>query len=217
MQRSKKQTLAIKSIAVASVLAIAGCDREAGRAVDASAFGTSTENNYLVQTGQRSYAISLAKRFAEEVPSTINFAFDSYQLDQNARAALRVQADWIKQFPEVTFKVYGHTDLVGSAAYNKKLGLRRAQAAVNYLISQGISRDRLAAVVSYGKTQPLIVTQGRERKNRRTVTEVSGFLKRHPTVLNGKYAEIIFRDYVASAVPATELTGITVSGTGSSE
>lgn len=212
-----KKTWAFKVVAAASILAIAACDREAGLAVDASAFGASTENNYLVQSGQRSYAVSLAKRFAEEVPSTINFAFDSYQLDQNARAALKVQADWIKQFPEVTFKVYGHTDLVGSASYNKALGLRRAQAAVNYLISQGISRERLAAVVSYGKTQPLIVTQGRERQNRRTVTEVSGFLKRHPTVLNGKYAEVVFREYVASAVPATELTGLDSSVSGGSE
>ena len=61
-------------------------------------------------------------------------------------------------------------------------------------------------MVSYGETQPLIVTQDRERRNRRTVTEVSGFLKRHPTVLDGKYAQIIYREYVASAVPASTLT-----------
>ena len=77
---------------------------------------------------------------------------------------------------------------------------------VAYLSTLGVSRSRLEAVVSYGETQPLVVTQGRERRNRRTVTEVSGFVKGHPTVLDGKYAQIIYRDYIASAIPPTQLT-----------
>ena len=60
---------------------------------------------------------------------------------------LRQQADWIRQFPEVRFKVYGHTDAVGTADYNYGLGQRRANAVVRYLTSQGISRDRLEAAV----------------------------------------------------------------------
>ena len=79
---------------------------------------------------------------------------------------------------------------------------------MRYLTSLGISRSRLEAVASFGETQPLIVTQGRERRNRRTVTEVSGFVARHPQVLDGKYAEIIYRDYIASAVPPSQLEGI---------
>ena len=89
--------------------------------------------------------------------------------------------------------------------WTKSLGLRRANAVVNYLVSQGISRSRLEAVVSFGETQPLIVTEGRERRNRRTVTEVSGFVAGHPQVLEGKYAEIIYREYVNSAAPASNL------------
>ena len=61
-------------------------------------------------------------------------------------------------------------------------------------------------MVSQGENQPLIVTQEPERRNRRTVTEVSGFLKRHASVLDGKYAQIVYRGYVESAVPATTLT-----------
>ena len=76
------------------------------------------------------------------------------------------QADWIRQFPEIRFKVYGHTDLVGSDAYNRNLGLRRAQAAVAYLVSQGVSRSRLEATVSLGETQPIVATQEMERRNR---------------------------------------------------
>jgi peptidoglycan-associated lipoprotein len=88
--------------------------------------------------------------------------------------------------------------LSGSDAYNKALGMRRAQAVVNFLASQGISRSRLEAVASFGKTQPVIVTREPERQNRRTVTEVTGFC-RHPTLLNGKYAEVIFREYITLA------------------
>jgi outer membrane protein OmpA-like peptidoglycan-associated protein len=166
-------------------------------------------------TGERQYTFDMANRFASEIDSTVTFAFNSAHLDANAQAKLRRQAGWIRQFPEIRFKVYGHTDAVGSSRYNKRLGLRRANAVVAYLTSQGISRSRLKAVASFGETQPLIVTQGRERKNRRTVTEVSGFMKRHPTVLDGKYAQIIYRDYVASAVPKTGLSeSVTSNGGG---
>ncbi|MDC0657479.1 OmpA family protein [Leisingera sp. SS27] len=173
-------------------------------------FGDATTSNTAVMKGDRSYAIQLAGRFAKEVPNTINFDFDSARLDQDARAVLDRQAHWIKQFPEVRFRVFGHTDAVGSNAYNKSLGLRRARAAVNYLVSRGISRNRLEAVVSFGETQPLIPTPDRERRNRRTVTEVSGFLKRHPTLLDGKYAKVIYREYIESAIPPTSLTITTI-------
>jgi hypothetical protein len=73
-------------------------------------------------------------------------------------------------------------------------------------MSQGISRSRLEAVASFGETQPLVVTQGRERRNRRTVTEVTGFVSSHPHVMDGKYAQVVYREYVASAVPETDVT-----------
>ncbi len=193
----RKTTLLIASIAAFS---IAGCDRirnvgEAGRFLDEGGFGNPTMNNILVMNGQRSYVESLAGRFSEEVPTTINFAFNSSQLDAQARTVLRQQAQWIQQFPEVRFSVYGHTDLVGSDAYNLSLGRRRAQAAVNYLVSQGIDRNRLEALVSLGESQPLVATQDRELRNRRTVTEVSGFVQNHPAVLDGRYADIVYRSY----------------------
>jgi hypothetical protein len=60
-------------------------------------------------------------------------------------------------------------------------------------------------VVSFGETQPLIVSQGRERRNRRTVTEVSGFVKSNPQIMDGKYAQVVYREYVESAVPPSTL------------
>ncbi|WP_235953255.1 OmpA family protein [Salipiger sp. PrR002] len=206
----------IKGGTAALVLAlVAGCSpRETGSDVDGGNFGNATMNNSLVMTGQQSYVHDLSSRFASEVPSMVNFAFNSTVLDAAAQQVLRQQATWIRQFPEVRFRVYGHTDLVGNAAYNKSLGLRRAQAVVRFLATQGISTSRLEAVVSFGETQPLIVTEGRERRNRRTVTEVSGFVQDHPNLLDGKYAEVIYREYVRSAAPASTVSGTSLSGGG---
>jgi peptidoglycan-associated lipoprotein len=194
-----------KLLATTALLALTACgessvswDRELGSEVDKGAFGNATMNNTLIQTGELSYTVALAERFNAEVPDTINFAFNSSELSDEARSILKRQADFIRQFPEVRFRVFGHTDAVGSNAYNQRLGLRRAQAAVAYLTSLGISRSRLEAVVSFGETRPLVATNAAEVRNRRTVTEVSGFVKSHPLVLNGKYAEVIWREYVDS-------------------
>ena len=200
---------------IAGALALSACTpsndpvltqfhREAGAMVDTGNFGNASMNNMLIHSDQRRFVHDLAQRFAGEVASTVNFAFNSAHLDEAAKQTLRQQANWIRQFPEVRFRVYGHTDLVGSAGYNRRLGKRRADVVVNYLVSQGVSRKRLEAVASFGETQPLIVTQNRERRNRRTVTEVSGFVGSHPSVLDGKYAQIIYRDYIQSAqAPST--------------
>ena len=185
---------------------------EAGTFQGDGTFGNATMNNTLVQNGEKHYVLDLANRFANEVDSTVNFAFNSSQLDAAARATLNQQANFIRQFPEVRFRVYGHTDLVGSAAYNQRLGLARARAVVGYLVSHGISATRLEAVVSKGETQPLVVTQGRERKNRRTVTEVTGFVEDNPMILDGKYAQVVYRGYVESAIAPTGLTGVDFAG-----
>jgi peptidoglycan-associated lipoprotein len=196
--------LSIALVAGIALLVVSGCERirsagEAGRFLDEGRFGDPTMNNVLVMTGQRSYYEQLAERFAQEVPTTINFAFNSDDLDVTSQNVLRTQAAWIRQFPEVRFSVYGHTDLVGSDSFNYRLGLRRARAAVNFLVAQGIDRDRLDALVSLGETQPLVATPNRELRNRRTVTEVSGFVQGNQMVLDGNYANIVYRTYTGSA------------------
>jgi outer membrane protein OmpA-like peptidoglycan-associated protein len=202
-------------LAASSALALVACgdasisnwNNEAGAQLDEGGFGNPTMNNSLVMRGEADVAIALNNRFQAEVPTMINFDFDSAVLDAQAQAVLREQANWIRQFPEVRFRVYGHTDLVGSAAYNQQLGLRRAQAAVRYLESQGISRSRLEAVASFGKTRPLVNTAQPNRENRRTVTEVTGWAKGRPIPLDGKYAAIIYREYVGSATQRSRTEG----------
>jgi peptidoglycan-associated lipoprotein len=186
-----------------SLLALAACgpsfNQPIGASMDDSNFGNATMNNSLIQSGDITYKQALAERFNGEAPDTITFDFNSDVLTPVAQDILMRQADWIRQFPEVRFRVYGHTDLVGSNAYNKALGLRRAQAAVAFLSAQGISTARLEAVASFGETRPVIQTQDPEERNRRTVTEVMGFDNNHPLILNGKYAEVIIREYVEGA------------------
>jgi peptidoglycan-associated lipoprotein len=216
MQVTMRKKICIAGLSV-SLIALAACApsqdpvytqfyREAGALTDAGTFGNANLNNQLVHTGERQYTFDLANRFANEVLTTVNFAFNSAALDAGARDTLSEQAKWIRQFPEVRFRVYGHTDAVGGSGYNKSLGQQRANAVVHYLSTQGISRSRLEAVASFGETQPLIVNAGRERRNRRTVTEVTGFVNAHQNVLDGKYAQIIYRDYVNSAVVPATLT-----------
>ena len=185
-----------------TALAVSGCraigietGRPLGSQLDEGRFGEPTRNNIGVHNGDIEWAAILGQRFAEAVPTTINFAFNSAELDSAARAILTEQAQFIRRFPEARFSVYGHTDAVGSAGYNQNLGLRRARAAVNFLVSQGISRSRLAALVSLGETQLLVMTEAEERRNRRTVTEVTGFVGTEPLVLDGRYAEIVYRTY----------------------
>lgn len=191
------------ALAGLALISLMGCSgefyREAGAEVDEGGFGNPTMTNSQLMANEISATSAVAGRFASEVPTTITFAFNSSVLSEAAKGVLRSQANWIKQFPEVRFRVYGHTDLVGSNAYNKALGLRRAQATVAYLSAQGISLARLEAVASFGETQPVVQTQSPEQRNRRTVTEVIGFVKGQGRGLNGKYAEVIFREYVDSA------------------
>ncbi|NOD35190.1 MULTISPECIES: OmpA family protein [unclassified Ruegeria] len=198
-------------ITLGLTVAVAACTREAGYEIDAGTFGNATLNNIQVQNGELTYAQILGQRFAADVPSQVNFAFNSSQLDASAQRILLQQADWIKQFPEARFRVYGHTDAVGSTSYNKSLGLRRAQSVVAFLERQGISRSRLEAVVSFGKSQPLIATQQRDRRNRRTVTEVSGFVDGNRQLLDGKYANVIYREYVESATFKSTVQEVTAS------
>lgn len=208
-------------LAAASLFTLSACadqavfsswTREAGSFLDEGQFGNPTMNNQMVQTGTGNILVDMNNRFSNEVNPMVNFEFDSAILDGEARTILKEQANWIKQFPEIRFRVYGHTDLVGTDAYNKALGLRRARAVVNYLVDQGVDRGRLEAVASFGETQPLIATQDRERRNRRTVTEVTGWVNNSSGPLNGKYAAVIWRQYVGSAGAKPKTTDADLSG-----
>lgn len=83
----------------------------------------------------------------------IYYQFDSIDLVAEAQEILKKNADWMKANPKSRVEVEGHCDDVGSAEYNLALGAKRAQVAKDFLVSQGISPDRLVTI-SYGKEAP---------------------------------------------------------------
>ncbi|GLQ33795.1 membrane protein [Amylibacter marinus] len=183
-----------------------GFSSEAGTQITGQGFGVASAHNAAALNGDLRLEMikNLTRLFASEAPATVNFAFNSSKLDAAAKDSLRKQAQWIKDHPQITFRVFGHTDKVGSDSYNKRLGARRARAAVNYLISQGVSRKKVEAVVSFGETRPLVLTESRNRENRRTVTEVRGFYSgKKGDGIDGKYAVNIYKTYVGAAQEAS--------------
>lgn len=119
---------------------------------------------------------SLNSRFAAEVAPIVNFEFDKDYLTPAGAAILDAQAAWMLRYVNLRFSVYGHTDLVGSEGYNFDLAKRRAETVVAYLAGKGVPSDQLEALVSYGETKPIIPADKREALNRRTVTEVTGYV-----------------------------------------
>ena len=104
---------------------------------------------------------------------TILFDTDMFNIDAEDQAALREQASYLSQYPNIRATIEGHCDERGTREYNIALGERRANAAKNYLVSLGVAPDRLSTV-SYGKERPAAVgsTEQAWARNRRAVTIV---------------------------------------------
>ena len=108
---------------------------------------------------------------ADGVPDRVFFATNESVLTTASRETLRKQAAWLRKNSEITVVLEGHADERGTREYNLALGERRANAAKDYLMTYGISADRIS-VISYGKERP--VDSGSNplswSKNRRSVT-----------------------------------------------
>tara|TARA_B100000941_G_C28361344_1_gene477180 strand:+ start:66 stop:548 length:483 start_codon:yes stop_codon:yes gene_type:complete len=108
---------------------------------------------------------------ASGVPDRVFFATNESVLTTASRDTLRKQAAWLRKNSDVSVVLEGHADERGTREYNLALGERRANAAKDYLMTYGISSNRLS-VISYGKERP--VDSGSNplawSKNRRSVT-----------------------------------------------
>ena len=108
---------------------------------------------------------------ASGVKDRVFFATNESVLTTAARETLRKQAAWLRKNSKITVVLEGHADERGTREYNLALGERRANAAKDYLMTYGISSDRIS-VLSYGKERP--VDSGSNplswSKNRRSVT-----------------------------------------------
>ncbi|WP_432821385.1 peptidoglycan-associated lipoprotein Pal [Trichloromonas sp.] len=98
----------------------------------------------------------------------IYFEFDSYTLSEDSKQTLQANAEWLKANPTASIVIEGHTDERGSDVYNMALGENRARSASNYLVSLGVSAERVR-IISYGEEKPAVMGQGEGvwSKNRR--------------------------------------------------
>jgi peptidoglycan-associated lipoprotein len=96
--------------------------------------------------------VDLNELFLKEVRDAY-FDFNKADIRPDARAALSKTADFLKNYPQIKATIEGHCDERGSTEYNLALGDRRANAVKQYLVSLGISADRLSTV-SFGKEKP---------------------------------------------------------------
>ena len=106
-----------------------------------------------------------------EVPAKIYFDYNEYNLDSMDEDTLNLQANWMDENPSKYLLIEGHCDERGTREYNLALGERRSNATRNYLISMGISPDRISTV-SFGKERPDIEGSYEDawHLNRRSVT-----------------------------------------------
>ena len=103
----------------------------------------------------------------------VNFDFDKSTLRPDALAILGEATEILKRYPDLRVEVAGHTDSVGTAAYNQGLSERRAKAVYDYLTSNGIDSSRLAGPVGYGLTRPIDTNETKEGRARNRRTELN--------------------------------------------
>ncbi len=95
---------------------------------------------------------SEAELFAQNVRDAF-FDLDKSEIRPDARDALTKDAEFLRSYQDVRISIEGHCDERGSTEYNLGLGQRRAEAAKNYLVSLGITANRIDTV-SWGKERP---------------------------------------------------------------
>ena len=135
-------------------------------ATSATTAETSNEMQGDVFTGD-----DTVKYLADGVPDRVFFATNESILTTASRETLRAQAAWLRKNSNINIIVEGHADERGTREYNLALGERRANSAKDYLMTYGISSDRIS-VLSYGKERPVDAgsTPLAWSKNRRSVT-----------------------------------------------
>jgi peptidoglycan-associated lipoprotein len=135
-------------------LMIAGCAKQQVEDTAGTAATPGSQQDFVVNVGDRVF-----------------FETDSSDLTDQARATLDKQAQWLNTYARYAFTIEGHADERGTREYNIALGARRAQTVREYLVSRGISGQRMRTI-SYGKERPVAVCDDIScwSQNRRAVT-----------------------------------------------
>ncbi len=140
--------------AVLASLAIAGCAKQTDQSAMAGAATPGSQQDFVVNVGDRVF-----------------FETDSSELTVQARATLDKQAQWLNNYNRYGFTIEGHADERGTREYNIALGARRAETVREYLVSRGVSGQRMRTI-SYGKERPVALCNDIScwSQNRRAVT-----------------------------------------------
>ena len=165
------------------VFFLAACSTTPKDTADSSGSGSSTSSSDVSSSEEATNETSSDKESIEpgsqedlivNVGDRVFFNYDSSELDSDAQELLQDQVAWLKQYSDVSVIIEGHCDERGTREYNLALGEKRAQSVKNYLISLGISSDRVSTI-SYGKERPAVVgsNDGAWAQNRRSVTLVN--------------------------------------------
>jgi len=139
---------------VGLVLGLAACARTPGGGGINGEATPGSQQEFLVTIGDRVF-----------------FSTDSSVISAAGQATLSKQAVWLNKYPRFRITIEGHADERGTREYNIALGARRASAVVNFLISRGVSANRISSI-SYGKERPVAICNDIScwSQNRRAVT-----------------------------------------------
>ena len=151
----------------------------AGLALLAACSSTPTNNNTATGAGMSSNtgaAPGSEQDLVANVGDRVFYDFNKSTLSSDADSTLGRQAAWLAKYPSVNVLVAGNADERGTETYNLALGNKRADAARDYLVAQGVASTRIQTI-SYGKDCP--VAAGNDdasyQQNRNAITSVKGF------------------------------------------
>ncbi|MBL3571993.1 peptidoglycan-associated lipoprotein Pal [Rhodovulum sp. BSW8] len=155
------------SILLMTALAVSACSN-ADRFGSAS--GAGGAGGAYGANGSPSDPTSVAY-FNQTIGDRVLFLVDQSTLSPDATVTLDGQANWMNQNTAYSATIEGHADEQGTREYNLALGARRANAVKEYLVSRGVSPNRLQTV-TYGKERPIAICSEEScyAKNRRAVT-----------------------------------------------
>jgi len=155
---------------------LAACETAPKDAADAAGSGasSSSSDSSTVSSSSSSESSAATMTKAEElikIGDKVYFDYDSSALSDDGKATLAAQAAFLKANPSVRITVEGHCDERGTREYTLALGERRASAARDYLVAQGIDNARIK-IISYGKERPAFIGSNpyAYSKNRRAVS-----------------------------------------------
>jgi peptidoglycan-associated lipoprotein len=161
------------ALALACALSLAACSKKNTTAnLDGGGLGAAGDGSEL--SGSAAQVPGSEADFAANVGDKVYFDNDQSSLTAEGRETLLKQANWLQQYPQVSIQIEGHADERGTREYNISLSARRATTVRNFLISQGISKDRVSSI-AYGKERPAANCDQEEcwSQNRRAVTVIT--------------------------------------------